>query len=161
MTLPKSLAAALLLVSLCAFSCKKDKVEAPDTTSLFVFDGGFSVPNVESKTLQITADGSYVITQKNNEKHTRKLPGNVHDSLKPFLSSFPRAAIKADPRGYSYSSLGATDIPFRAFVYIQKNPADTTSIYLDMLPGPIPAPGYIIEFRQKINNIIIDNKIFN
>ncbi|HEY8954467.1 hypothetical protein [Chitinophaga sp.] len=155
---PKSLAAVLLLVSLCALSCKKDKVEALDTTALFVFDGGFSVPNVESKTLQITADGSYVITQKNNEKSTRKLPGNVHDSLKPFLSSFPRTAIKADPN--TYSSRGATDAPYRAFIYIEKNPADTTDIYLDLLPQPA-APTYFVDFEKKINQTIINNKIFN
>ncbi|MET3876006.1 hypothetical protein [Chitinophaga sp. OAE865] len=157
MILPKSLAAVLLLASLCALSCKKDMVEAPDTTSLFVFDGGWSVPNVESQTLQITANGSYVITQKNNEKSTRELPRNVHDSLKPYLNSFPRTAIKADPN--IYSSRGATDAPYRAFIYVQKNPTDSTEIYLDIPLGPVPA--YFADFEKKINQTIINNKIFN
>ncbi|HWV67463.1 hypothetical protein [Chitinophaga sp.] len=158
MTLPKSFAAVLLLASLCVLSCKKDKIETPpDTTSLFVFTGGGSIPNVESKTLQITADGSYVITQKNNEKSTRKLPANVQDSLKPYLSSFPRAAIKADPN--TYSSRGALDAGYQAFIYVEKNPADTTAIYLDIPLGSVPA--YFIEFERKINQTIINNKIFN
>lgn len=158
MTLPKSLAAVLLLASLCALSCKKDKVEAPDTTSLFIFDDGYRATNAEFKTLQITADGSYVITQKNNEKSTRKLPGNIHDSLKPFFNSFPVTAIKADP--HTYSSRGAYDAPYRAFIYIEKSPADTTAIYLD-LPPRVAVPEYFAAFQQKINQIIIDNKIFN
>lgn len=159
MTLPKSLAAVLLLVSFCALSCKKDKAETPDTTSLFVFNGGSNIPNSEFKTLQITTDASYVITQKNNEKNTRKLPDNVQDSLKPYLSSFPRAAIKADPNIFTYSSRGAADGPYQAFIYIQKNPTDTTSIYLDTYSRPGPA--YFLDFQQKINQTIINNKIFN
>lgn len=161
MTLPKSLAAVLLLASLCALSCKKnkDKVKVPETTSLLVFNGGSSVPNSEFKTLQITADGSYVITQKNNEKNTRKLPDNVQDSLKPYLSRFPRAAIKADPNILTYSLRGTADGPFQAFVYIQKNSTDTTSIYLDTYLRPGPA--YFLDFQQKINQTIINNKIFN
>ncbi|MGF6925936.1 hypothetical protein QFZ48_001436 [Chitinophaga sp. W2I13] len=157
MTLPKSLAAILLLACLCVLSCKKDKVEAPDTTSLFVYDAGSSIPNAEFKTLQITADGSYTITQKNSEKSTRKLPNNVQDSLKPYLTNFPRAAIKADPN--TYSSRGAADGIFRAFIYVQKNPTDTTAIYLDIPGGP--APAYFVEFENKINQTIINNKIFN
>jgi hypothetical protein len=161
MTLPKSLAAVLLLASLCALSCKKDKVEAPDTTSLFVFDGGgLRAPNSEFKTLQITADGSYVITQKNNEKSTVKLPRNVQDSLKPYLSSFPRAAIKADPNVLSYSTSSASDGVFQAFIYVEKNPTDSTSIYLDLAPY-WRGPSYFADFREKINQTIINNKIFN
>lgn len=161
MTLPKSLAAVLLLASLCVLSCKKNKVEVPDTTSLFVFNGGgLRAPNAEFKTLQITADGSYVITQKNNEKSTVKLSNKIQDSLKPYLSSFPRAAVKADPNVLTYSSRGASDGVFQAFIYVEKNPTDSTSIYLDAAPY-WRGPSYFVEFQEKINQTIVNNKIFN
>ncbi|MEZ2443720.1 hypothetical protein AB6805_18470 [Chitinophaga sp. RCC_12] len=157
MTLPKSLAAILLLASFCVLSCKKDKVEAPDTTSLFVYDAGGSMPMTETQELQITADASYVITYKGNEKSTVKLSNKIQDSLKPYLTSFPLAAVKADPN--TYSARGAADGVFRAFVYVQKNPTDTTAIYLDIPLGPVPA--YFVEFENKINQTIINNKIFH
>jgi hypothetical protein len=159
MTLPKSLAAVLLLASLCVLSCKKDK-EAPDTTSLFVFDGGANIANAELKKLQITADASYVITYKGNETSTVKLSDNIQDSLKPYLSSFPRAAIKADPNILTYSARGASDGLFQAFIYVEKDPADSTSIYLDLAPY-WRGPSYFVDFQEKINQTIANNKIFN
>ncbi|SKD01757.1 hypothetical protein SAMN05660461_2288 [Chitinophaga ginsengisegetis] len=160
MTLPKSLAAVLLLASLCVLSCKKDKDKTPDTTSLFVFNGGGNMAMTEFKKLQITPDASYVITYKNNDSSTVKLSGNIHDSLKPYLSSFPRAAIKADPNILNYSTRGAADGVFQVFIYVQKNPTDSTSIYLDIAPY-WRGPSYFVDFLEKINQTIANNKIFN
>lgn len=161
MTLPKSLIAVLLSTVFCAAACKKNsREEVPQETSLYVFnDGGYKMaPASSASKLQITANASYVISYNNGEVVTKKLSDAIQDSLKPYLASFPRAAVKADPNVNTYSNRGAADDLFQAFIYVQQDPADSTAIYLDTHRE---SPSYIQAFQQRINQTIINNKIFN
>lgn len=161
MTIPKPVIAVLLFATLCATACKKNSHEtAPEDATLYVYyGGGYTETGYAPDKLQITANASYVLSYNSNgQLITKKLSDAIQDSLKPYLASFPRAAIKADPNVPTYSLRGATDGPFEGFIYVQKNPADTTEIYLDTMREK---PGYIQAFRQRINQTIINNKIFN
>ena len=161
MTIPKSLIAVLLSAIFCATACKKNSRETgPEDATLYVyFGGGYTESGYTPDKLQITASASYVLSYNSNgQLTTKKLSDAIQDSLKPYLSSFPRAAIKADPNVHTYSLRGAADGPFEGFIYVQKNPADTTAIYLDTMREK---PGYIQAFQQRINQTIINNKIFN
>lgn len=161
MTIPKSLIAVLLSTIFCAAACKKNSREtSPEVTSLYVFnDGGYkTAPAASASKLQITADASYVISYNNGQVIVKKLSDAIQDSLKPYLTSFPRAAIKADPNVNTYSFRGTADDLFQAFIYVQQDPADSTAIYLDIHKE---SPAYMQAFQQRINQTIINNKIFN
>jgi hypothetical protein len=166
MTSPKSVIALLLFASISIIACNNKKGGASDATattaaatsggnSLFVNFGGGNVPVPHTKKLQITADASYEITYTGEKSDTTKLPGNVHDSLKPYLSSFPHTAIKADTLVSSYSLLGAADNSFETFTYIQATPADTSKISIDT-GNSVP---YMDDFQKKINQTIANCKL--
>jgi len=159
MTSPKSVIALLLFASTSIVACKKDKAVDPKGDALFVATDGYrwgASPEYPYKKLQITADGSYEISFTGSDKpDIRQLPGNIHDSLKPYLSNFPRATIKADPQVEKYSFGGANDAPFRIFTYIQQSPADTTRIQIDY-GTYVP---YMRDFQQKIEQTIKNCKL--
>jgi len=157
MTSAKSLPAILLSVSISIVACKH-REEAPVTpqeNALFISFGGSNVPLAHTKKLQITPDASYEITTNQEGSNAIKLPDNIHDSLKQYLSSFPVAAIKADPQVGTYSLHGAADNSFQTFSYIQKTPADTTTISIDT-GTPVP---YMNDFQKKVNQTIINCKL--
>lgn len=165
MTSPKSVIALLLFASISIVACNNNKggesgaaattAAASGSNALFVNFGGGNVPVPHTKKLQITADASYEITYTGEKSDTTKLPGNVHDSLKPYLSSFPHAAIKADTLVSSYSLLGAADNSFETFTYIQATPADTSKISIDTGTS-VP---YMDDFQKKINQTIANCKL--
>jgi hypothetical protein len=160
MTIPKPVIAVLLFAILCAAACKKNSHDtAPEDATLYIFNGGGNMPQELYPKLQITANASYVHSYNNSgQLTTKQLSDAIQDSLKPYLSSFPRAAVKADANVHTYSLRGAADDGFMAFIYIQKNPTDSTAIYLDATKEK---PAYIQAFQQRINQTIINNKIFN
>ncbi|MGO4289896.1 hypothetical protein [Chitinophaga sp. RAB17] len=156
MTSPKSLIAILLLATISIVACKKDNI-TPKGDALFI-DFNSQIAASEEfpyKRLQITADASFEIRFTGEKKEIIQLPGNIHDSLKPYLSSFPRAAIKADPQTTKYSGRGANDMPFQTFSYVEVKSNDTTKISIDQ---GIVVP-YIDEFQKKINQTIINCKL--
>ena len=158
MTSPKSVVALLLFASISIVACKKDKAVTPNGDALFVEMSGGQTPVSPSfayKKLQITADGSYEISITGEKTDIRQLPGNIHDSLKAYLSSFPRATVKADPQISKYSSRGALDNAFTTFTYIQKTPADTTRIDVDW-GTYVP---YMEDFHKKLAQTIINCKL--
>lgn len=156
-TSPKSVVALLLFASISIVACKKDKV-APKGDALFVEVSTMITASAEHpyKRIQITATGSYEISYTGGDKpDIRQLSGNIHDSLKPYLSSFPRAAIKADPQANKYSNGGANDGAFRTFTYIQETPADTTRLLVDN-NNYVP---YMEDFQKKIEQTIKNCKL--
>lgn len=166
MTLSKSLIAPLLIASISIVACNNKGGESSTTATttataaagsnaLFVNFGGGNVPVPHTKKLQITADASYEITYTGEKSDTTKLPGNVHDSLKPYLSSFPHTTIKADTLVSSYSLLGAADNSFETFTYIQVTPADTSKISIDTGTS-VP---YMDDFQKRINQTIANCKL--
>ncbi|HEY9261555.1 hypothetical protein [Chitinophaga sp.] len=160
MTFSKSLVASLLFASISMIACKSKSGETVATAvsgsnALFVNFGGGNVPVPHTKKLQITADASYEITYTGGKSDTIKLPGNVHDSLKPYLSSFPHSTIKADTLVSSYSLLGAADNSFETFTYIQATPADTSNISIDTGTS-VP---YMDDFQKRINQTIAHCKL--
>jgi hypothetical protein len=166
MTSPKSMVAVLLSAFIgfaaCTGNGKSNNTDSTTTTtttpkgnSLFVNFGGSNVPMPQTKKLQITPDASYEITYTGEKSATIKLPDAVHDSLKPYLTSFPLTTIKADTLVSSYSLLGAADNSFQTFTYIQETPADTTKISIDTGTS-VP---YMDEFQKKINQTISNCKI--
>ncbi|HEY9261556.1 hypothetical protein [Chitinophaga sp.] len=133
MTSPKSVIALLLFASISIVACKKDKAVTPKGDALFIeIAGGYTAPASAEhpyKKIQITAAGSYEISYTGESKpNIRRLPGNIHDSLKPYLSSFPRATVKADPNEGRYDFGSGADVPYTAYTFIQETPADTASI---------------------------------
>lgn len=158
MTSPKSLIAILLLATISIVACKKDNITpAPKGDALFIDFNSQIAASAEFpyKRLLITADASYEVRFNGEKKEIIQLSGSIHDSLKPYLSSFPRAAIKADPQTAKYSALGASDIPYQRFSYVPERSDDITKITIDQ---GIVVP-YIDEFQKKINQTIINCKL--
>jgi hypothetical protein len=168
-TFSTSLVAPLLIASISIIACNNQKSGESGATAtttatatsggnaLFVNFGGGNVPVPHTKKLQITADASYEITYTDEKSDTVKLPGNVHDSLKPYLSSFPHSTIKADTGVSSYSLLGAADNSFETFTYVQATPADTSKISIDTGTS-VP---YMDDFQKKINQTIANCKLLS
>jgi hypothetical protein len=158
-TSPKSVIALLLFASISIVACKKDKAVHPRGDALFVSIDGFMIPpspEYPYKKIQITATGSYEISfTGENKSDIRQLPGNIHDSLKPYLSSFPQTTIKADPAVNTYGAGIGRDMPVRVFTYIQENPADTTRIQIDFNTY-VP---YMEDFQKKIEQTIKNCKL--
>ncbi|SEW28020.1 hypothetical protein [Chitinophaga arvensicola] len=159
MTVPKSFVALCLMAICSAIACTEKSGGAHPAPCLVVsYDNGYHEATGSSSKLQITPDSSYLVTQNSSGVTTKKLSDALHDSLKPYLSSFPREAVKADSNVLNYSYRGAADAPFVGFTYIQENTGDSTVIYLDL---PSENPSYIKAFQQQINQTISNNKIFN
>lgn len=158
---PKSLVAVMLLVVVSLFSCKHNNEEnVLKGDKLVVSIGGFNVPGTTVKTLQITESASYIVTYTSGNPTIVTLPVNIHNNLKQYLGSFPRAAIKADPKKGSYSLRGAADDSFETFAYIQISPADTTQFDIDSHSSTLPV-SYIDSFLKNINKTIADNKLLD
>ena len=156
---PKSVIALLLFASISIVACKKDKAVHPKGDALFVETGGETLPPSPEhphKSIQITATGSYEISiTGENKSDIRQLPGNIHDSLKPYLNSFPRTTIKSDPDINRYGTGPARDISVSIFTYIQESPADTTSIRIDYNTY-VP---YMEDFQKKLEQTIKNCKL--
>lgn len=148
---PKSLVIVFLCLFICIVACKKEEVTVPDVDTLSVSYGGGNLARPSAKTIRITAGASYLQTVTAEETNTIRLPAAVHDSLKQYLGSFPEAAIKSDPQVKSYSLLGAADNTFQRFIYIRKNPADTTSISIDT---GVKVP-YMSGFQDSFNQTLL------
>lgn len=154
MTSPKSVVALWLFASISIVACKKDNAPSSKGDALFVeINGGYRAPVSAAdpqKKLQITANGSYEIAYTGKKTEIRQLPGNIHDSLKSYLSSFPRATVKTDPQVNKYSSGGALDNVFTTFTYIQEGSADTARIDIDF-DTYVP---YMEDYQKKIAQTI-------
>ncbi len=155
-----SFIAVALLAVCCTTACKKNKDDTPPT--LYIFSGGGTNQTTENPTvnkIQITENASYYVSYSGDRIYTsKKLSDAIHDSLRPYLASFPRAAIKADPNVHTYSKLGVDEDVFQAFVYVRKNPTDSTAIYLDVHRE---GPDYIQAFWQQINRTMANNHVYD